>query len=303
MPTHQPSTNRIEALTAALFIPTAANGVYGRSGLFEHVIDGLNALITRQRMTGTEIVRFPPVMSRDVLEKSGYLMSFPHLLGCVSCLSGDEAHVRALIDGRNGAQDWAKSLEAVNLALTPAACYPVYPLVAARGAVPAAGALFDVESYCFRREVSHEAGRLQSFRMREYVCVGSPATALAFREAWRARGERLANELALPFRVAPASDPFFGRVGKMMAVSQVQQALKFELLIPVHSEDNPTACMSFNYHQDHFGTNWGMNTDGGEVAHTACAAFGIERLGIALFATHGLDLQTWPAGVRAALSL
>ncbi|MFI5233335.1 MAG: amino acid--[acyl-carrier-protein] ligase [Gemmatimonadales bacterium] len=303
MPIQQSSKERIEALTATLFFETAANGVYGRSGLFEHVIEGLTALITRQRLAGTEVVRFPPVMSRDVLEKSGYLKSFPHLLGCVSCLSGEEADVRALVEGRNGTQDWAKSLEAVNLALTPAACYPVYPLVASRGAVSAAGVLFDVESYCFRREVSHEAGRLQSFRMREYVCVGSPATALQFRESWRARGERLANELALPFRVAPASDPFFGRVGKMMAVSQVQQALKFELLIPVHSEDEPTACMSFNYHQDHFGTNWGMNTDAGEVAHTACAAFGIERLGIALFATHGLDLQAWPAGVRTALSL
>ena len=303
MPTDQSSTARLEALTAALFFPTAANGVYGRSGLFEHVVEGLGALITRQRAAGTEIVRFPPVMSRDVLEKSGYLKSFPHLLGCVSCLSGEEADVRALVEGRNGTQDWAKSLEAVNLALTPAACYPVYPLVAARGAVAGGGALFDVESYCFRREVSHEAGRLQSFRMREYVCVGSPASALAFRESWRARGERLATELGLPFKVAPASDPFFGRVGKMMAVSQVQQALKFELLIPVHSEDQPTACMSFNYHQDHFGTNWGMRTDGGEVAHTACAAFGIERLGIALFATHGLDLAAWPAGVRKALSL
>ena len=304
MPTHQSSADRIEALTAALFFPTAANGVYGRSGLFEHVIEGLSALITRQRAAGTEVVRFPPVMSRDVLEKSGYLQSFPHLLGCVSCLSGEEAEVRALVEARNGQRgDWADSLKAVGLALTPAACYPVYPLVAARGAVAANGALFDVESYCFRREVSHEAGRLQSFRMREYVCVGSPDSALAFREGWLARGERLANELALPFRIAPASDPFFGRVGKIMALSQVQQALKFELLIPVHSEDQPTACMSFNYHQDHFGTNWGMRTDGGEVAHTACAAFGIERLGIALFATHGLDLQAWPAGVRTALSL
>ena len=32
-----------------------------------------------------------------------------------------------------------------------------------------------------------------------------------------------------------ASDPFFGRVGQMMAVSQVQNSLKFELLIPYYS--------------------------------------------------------------------
>jgi seryl-tRNA synthetase len=303
MPTSKSSKGRVEGLTAALLLPTGANGVYARTGLFEHVLAGLTALISRHRPIGAEIVRFPPVMSRSVLEKSGYLASFPHLLGCVSCLSGEESEVRALLDRRAGAGDWADSLRAVDLALTPAACYPVYPLAASRGDVAAGGALFDVESYCFRHETSHEAGRLQSFRMREYVCIGSPATALKFREGWLARGQRLAEELALPFRIEAASDPFFGRVGKMMAVSQVQQALKFELLIPVNSVEQPTACMSFNYHQDHFGTNWGMRTDAGEVAHTACAAFGLERLVIALFATHGLDLQAWPAGVRTTLAL
>ena len=33
----------------------------------------------------------PPVMSRSQLENSGYLKSFPHLLGCVSCLHGNES--------------------------------------------------------------------------------------------------------------------------------------------------------------------------------------------------------------------
>jgi seryl-tRNA synthetase len=88
-----------------------------------------------------------------------------------------------------------------------------------------------------------------------------------------------------------------------MAANQVEQALKFELLIPVNSEEAPTACMSFNYHQDHFGTTWGLRTDDGAVAHTACAAFGLDRLTIALFATHGLDLYAWPQSVREALAL
>jgi hypothetical protein len=35
-----------------------------------------------------------------------------------------------------------------------------------------------------------------------------------------------------PGGVDVAHDPFFGRVGQVMAVSQLQQALKFELLIP-----------------------------------------------------------------------
>jgi len=302
MSTHV-STERLEAITSSILQPTAANGVQGRTAVFEDVIGGLTALITRHRPIGAEVLRFPPVMSRALLEKSGYLKSFPHLLGCVSSMTGTEAKIRALVEGRADGQEWVEALAATDLVLTPAACYQVYPIVAARGDVSVSGTVVDVESYCFRRETSSELGRMQAFRMREYVCIGAPETALEFREAWKARAENLATQLGLPFTLAPASDPFFGRAGKLMAVNQVEQALKFELLIPVNSEEAPTACMSFNYHQDHFGTTWGLRTDDGAVAHTACAAFGLDRLTIALFATHGLDLEAWPRSVRDALGL
>jgi hypothetical protein len=105
----------------------------------------------------------------------------------------------------------------------------------------------------------------------------------------------------LTYWVAPASDPFFGRTGQVMAISQLQQSLKFELLVPVLSAEQPTACMSFNYHLDHFGAIWGLRDEAGAVAHTACVAFGMDRLALALFGQHGLDVQGWPAAVRGAL--
>jgi hypothetical protein len=48
---------------------------------------------------------------------------------------------------------------------------------------------------------------------------------------------------------------------------------------------------------------WGIRDDQGDLAHTGCVAFGIDRLAVALFAIHGLDLQKWPAATRAALAL
>ena len=51
----------------------------------------------------------------------------------------------------------------------------------------------------------------------------------------------MACDLGLTFRVDYANDLFFGRVGQMKAVSQKQQSLKFELLNPLRSEDQPTA--------------------------------------------------------------
>jgi hypothetical protein len=61
--------------------------------------------------------------------------------------------------------------------------------------------------------------------------------------------------------------------------------------------------MSFNYHREHFGNVWDMRDADGAPAHTSCVAFGIDRLTVALFAVHGLDLQRWPAATRQALAL
>jgi seryl-tRNA synthetase len=145
--------------------------------------------------------------------------------------------------------------------------------------------------------------RLQSFRMREYVCIGTPAQVEEFRKRWLSRAQSIAGQLGLNWRIDTASDPFFGRGGMLMARSQVEQSLKFELLIPIHSVEQPTACMSFNYHRDHFGSTWNLKTEAGEVAHTGCVAFGIDRLALALFTTHGIDMPLWPLAVRKVLSL
>jgi seryl-tRNA synthetase len=126
---------------------------------------------------------------------------------------------------------------------------------------------------------------------------------VAFRARWLETAKELADDLALPYRIAPASDPFFGRAARIIAASQVEQLLKFEFLVPLRSHDRPTACMSFNYHRDHFGTTWNLRLDDGEVAHTACVAFGMDRLALAMFAIHGPDPLTWPQRVRAALAM
>src|SRR6476469_1863399 len=96
----------LDTIADALFQPLGIDGVYARTALFDKAVDGLTALITRHREDGTEIFRFPPVMSRRQLEKSGYLKSFPNLLGCVSCLGGPEAEVRAAVERFDAGEDW-----------------------------------------------------------------------------------------------------------------------------------------------------------------------------------------------------
>jgi seryl-tRNA synthetase len=293
----------LERVGAAIFHTLGVDGVYARTGIYEEVIDRLGAYVSAQRDPRAEILHFPPVMSRAQLEKSGYLKSFPNLLGCVCALHGTESEIRAAADSHYNGGDWTQSLAAADLVLSPAACYPIYPLVAARGALPDDGLLFDVEATCFRHEPSKALSRLQTFRMREYVRIGTPAQISEFREDWMARASEFAGQLGLPSALEVANDPFFGRVGQIMAVAQRQSSLKFELLIPYHPGATPTACMSFNYHKEYFAQIWGIASAKGAVAHTSCVAFGMDRLAVALFCIHGTQIAQWPRGVRTKLGL
>jgi seryl-tRNA synthetase len=289
---------------AGLLIPSGVDGVPARSVRFEAVVDALDALAGR---TGAgdkpEGLRFPPAMVRSQLVRSGYLKSFPQLLGTIHCFCGNEAAHRAMLRCVDDGEEWAVQQAPTDLLLAPAACYPLYPIVAGRGVLPPLGGIYDVHSWCFRHEPSADPARMQCFRVREFVRIGSTEQVLEFRQAWLDRAQGFVTELALPYTIDIAHDPFFGRAGRLMADSQREQRLKYELLIPVADDNKPTACMSFNYHLDHFGEPWNIHQADGRVAISGCVGFGLERLALALFRHHGLDPLQWPEKVRAALRL
>jgi seryl-tRNA synthetase len=293
-----------QLLGKGLLIPTGVRGLYGRSGVFEEIVDRFDALVREAgKDQGAEVWRFPPVMSRKHLEQSNYMKSMPQLAGAVHSFCGDTAGHNKLLDAISGGQDWSGLLAMTDVVLAPAACYPCYPTAAARGPLPEAGRTIDILNYCFRHEPSIDPARMQSFRMQEYVRMGTPDQARTWIEGWRERGAALLASVGLASDTAPANDPFFGRGGKMLAANQREQKLKFELLYPITSAEKPTAIASFNYHQDHFGTIFGIKTADGQVAHTACVGFGLERIALALFKVHGLDPRAWPAPVRGTLGL
>jgi seryl-tRNA synthetase len=290
-----------QLIAEGLLIPTGVDGLYGRSGVFEDVIIRFEALVTAEGAKDkAEVIRFPPAMTRTQLETSGYMKSFPQLAGTVHSFCGGDHDHMSLLAKLDAEEDWTKDQVATGIVLTPAACYPLYPMVAAQGPLAPEGRLFDVQSYCFRHEPSADPARMQLFRMREYVRCGTAEQVQAFRAGWIERAKVLIAVLQLPFVVVPANDPFFGRAGKMMKVNQRDQGLKLEMVIPV-ANAQPTACLSFNYHQDHFAHTWGVRLADGGPAHTGCVGFGLERIALALFRHHGLQPQAWPAEVRRAL--
>ncbi|MBQ0937176.1 amino acid--[acyl-carrier-protein] ligase [Ideonella paludis] len=283
-----------------LIIPTPIKGGYGRGAVFEDILDRFDALVQREAAgDGAETMTFPPIVARTMIEKMGYLDNFPQLIGSIHSFFGKELDARAMADKARNGERWEEALEITESMLLPAACYPVYPVFS--GLLPDGGRLVTVRNWCYRHEPSDEPTRLQSFRMREYIRVGAPDDVQAWRNAWLERGLRLLQGLKLPVISDVANDPFFGKAGKMMATSQREQQLKFEIMVPVISEEKPTAICSFNWHQEHFTGKFGIQRADGSTAHTACLGFGLERVTLALIKTHGFDVNQWPADVRAQL--
>jgi seryl-tRNA synthetase len=135
------------------------------------------------------------------------------------------------------------------------------------------------------------------------VRLGTAEQAVAHRDAWIRRGLEIHRSLGLAVRQELANDPFFGRGGRVMKATQREQDLKYELVVPITSTEKPTAITSSNCHLDHFGLAFDIRTSDGEVAHSACVGFGLERVALALFRTHGMDPDEWPDEVRSVLEL
>ena len=286
---------------AGLLIRSGVDGIYGRSGAFESITDGLVRMIARRSAAdGAQVVRFPPVVTRTNFIRSGHLKSFPTLSGSVHSFDGNDMAHAELLAKVDAGEDYTSCLHPTDLVLTPAACYPVYP--ASAGTLPAEGRTYDVMSYCFRNEPSIDPMRMQMFRQQEHVRIGTPDQVDPWRAAWFERGQEIFADLALPFTAEIANDPFFGRPGRLLAANQRTQALKFEILVPIMDEEHPTACASLNSHQEHFGHLFGIETPDGNDAHTACIGFGLERIALGLLRFHGLDPSSWPADVRRHLS-
>ncbi|MEP7311533.1 MAG: amino acid--[acyl-carrier-protein] ligase [Pseudomonadota bacterium] len=283
-----------------LIVPVGVQGAFGRGAVFEDILERFNSLISRIAADdGAEFFTFPPVIDRRILEKVHYLDSFPHLCGAIHSFYGKELLAKQLAERAGKGEEWGDMLQMTGVVLNPAACYPVYPSFT--GTVPSAGRLVTMMNWVYRHEPSPEPTRMQSFRVREFVRVGTPDQVLEWRDMWLQRGLYLLQSLGLPARSDVASDPFFGRGGKVLASSQKEQKLKFEVLVPVISAEDPTALCSFNFHQEHFGSTFDIHTVDGNVANTACLGFGLERVVMALFKTHGFDPGKWPTETRAPL--
>jgi seryl-tRNA synthetase len=292
---------RQRLIDAAVLAELGEPGMFALGGKFNQVFDALDDLYVHTFADlDAESWRFPPVEPKSLFEKTDYVASFPQLTGSLSVFTGDNREHAELLRVRAAGEPWEELLHPGGLMMSPAACHPLYALLT--GTLPEAGRTFDVLGSCFRHEPSPDPMRMQTFRMHEFVHAGTAESAQAHRDSTAPRLVAMLESLGLEIEYVPANDPFFGRTGRIMAANQREAALKFELTTKVYQDQaGATAIGSANYHNDHFGTAFGINSADGQVAHTACLGLGMERTVLALFARHGMNISDWPQSVRSVL--
>ncbi len=306
-PDSAPDSARLksELLDRDVLRETSVAGVYQRSWTFESVVRGLETVAHR---SGEQVGggfgepqllpagdpapatwRTPTTWSRSPTWSARCTPSGAATPSTPSCSLGP----RRAATGQG-------CCDPSDLMMSSAACHALYPTLPRR--LPPDGHRAELQGFCFRHEPSSRVTRMQSFRMHELVRIGTPDEALAHRDTMLQAALEALTALGLTVWDVPANDPFFGRAGRLLARNQRVEELKYEIVCEVDSSE-PTAIASANLHRDHFGEQFGIHTSDGETAHSACFAFGLERIALALFATYGPLTSDWPDDVRAQLGI
>jgi seryl-tRNA synthetase len=283
-------------MTAHLYwSPTGQSGLSGP--LLEMVDDCDEAFRILASRWGAVEERHGAMLPAAELQRVDYLRSFPHQATFPVRLAPDEANLATFRDEplNELGQVSLTSTSPVTEVLTPAACYHLYH--AHQGQELDAPLYLTTKNTCFRTESRYEPLRRQSaFTMREIVCLGPPDTVAGFLALTRMHVGVLLDALGIPVEWRVATDPFFQPARSPGYLMQRVSPVKHEACY------GTLAIASANLHHDHFGAAFGIEI-GGQPAHSACVAFGIERWLWAIMQRHGEDPVNWPSAASAASAL
>lgn len=248
--------------------------------------------------------RFPALIDPRLMAQLSAFQYFPHTLGFVGYLRRDlDVLERFASDAKasdEGVDAPGASFARPAALLTPAVCYHLYGYLAGQ-VLNEPGHVATAQGKCFRHESANMTSleRLWEFTMREVVFVGTEQFVLAGRDTMRRLARDFFAEVGLDHHVETAHDHFFGAQYWRQSALQTAFELKLEVRASLPHKDKTLAVASYNYHQDFFGRRLNIRLTDGSVVHTACVAFGLERLAYALLSQHGLDPAKWPALLRA----
>jgi len=254
---------------------------------------------------GAREYRYPTLLPTRVLERSGYLESFPQLAMFASRLHSDLDNYAAFCDNMLAA---GGSVEPYVLdycrgsqnCLPPAMCFHMYHHYQGYELDPRETLALTAQGKAFRFESRYEHGfeRLWDFTVRELMFAGTADFVRGCQRRWIAEAGALLDELGLRAFCVTANDPFFaGRHSDKMWSQRLAES-KYELQMEV-GDGRTIAVASFNYAGDFFARRFGLTFSGGGPVTSGCVGFGLERLAYAFLCQYGLSKDAWPPQVAA----
>lgn len=233
---------------------------------------------------------FPSFISTKDLQKMDYLHSFPQHVTFPAVLAGDDANLKAFQSGtviNEEDEIQVTRLAPIKHILTPAACYHFY--IHLQGGEYSQPLLLTTKNTCFRNEKHFiPLERQWSFSMREIVCIGTEQDTKQFLNIMQEKVDNLISSLDLNVSWETATDPFFDPSNNPKHWMQRLQPNKQEMVF-----NKRLAIGSMNNHRNYFGESFSIKVNG-ELAHSACVAFGLERWIAAILNQYGQDTANWP---------
>lgn len=280
-------------------------GRYGLGPMLIRLIDIFQADVTAElaRPFAAQPRQYPSLIGADLLHQCKYIKSFPQSLNLVAHLKPDLDSIQQFarqVEWNGDSLTVAPgTLADPRVLLSPSVCFHCYRWLADT-AMPA-NQSFTATGKCFRYESGNMKGleRLWDFTMREVIWVGDGDYVCDQRQRAIDLSAKMLDKWGLAYQIKTATDPFFIDSYGMQAAFQRAFDLKFEVLapLPYKGASSFLAIGSFNFHQEFFGRAFNIQTASGEAASTGCLGFGLERVGLAFLAQHGIDPARWPKPV------
>ena len=214
-----------ELFDAGLLIDTRRARDLRHGAVFEEVRAALDRRLTDEAAArGAERLRFPPLLPRRELERSGYLVSFPHLAGSIFSFQGSESDAAEQGERAGRHEDWSEFQEMTELTLMPGRVLPGLPGDrGSRTAGPAARFVDAGGAWVFRTSRPRIRPGGRSSTSTSWSGSASPRTCWPGARSGRSAGSSCSAASASTPSLDIASDPFFGRRGRMLAANQREQ--------------------------------------------------------------------------------
>lgn len=300
-------SNAFEALVKSGSIVETATGAFSYTGIFLDVLRYFSRKIDafgKRCFEGIQEYEEAVLCSIDEYEKGHYFESFPHHIMFQTTMQNNIELLETF--SKKGTSDSGifsneNMRRPVNV-VRHAACVPVYPLLKDAQISKDKPRYFLVSGKCFRNEGANtcELSRLNEFFMKEFVCVGTLEQTMQMIAKARELWHEWIEKFDLNCTIETANDSFFASNYKKLKLFQLIGDSKQEFRVLVPSSGTYCAVSSSNVHRTHFTKPYNIKNEEA-YCHSACFAFGLERLAYTLLAQKGVDSELWDEQTRTEI--